>query len=55
MPDDEQQYRVVTPAQLSEGYFLKDGAFIYERRYQVVRQLPDGNWLVCEPRAKEKA
>lgn len=41
--------RIVTPAQLSEGWFLKVGCTIVRRGFRVHHRLPDGNYLVYEP------
>lgn len=42
---------VVTPAQKVLGYrIFADGA-IFHADYEVIRELPDGNWLVKYPQA----
>ena len=54
MPEKEQQYRIVTAAQLTEGRLKKIGQFIYERRYEVVKKLPDGNCVVVEEKPNQE-
>ena len=44
--------RIVTPEQLAEGYsHISDDSrpIVYQRKYRVIRKLPDGNWEVEEP------
>jgi len=41
--------RVVTREQFERGYFERDGLVIKKRRYQLIRELPDGRYLVRAP------
>ena len=40
---------IVTPEHLKLGWLEKDGMFIRERKYQVIRRLEDGNYVVVAP------
>jgi hypothetical protein len=45
----EKRLRVVTPLQYQEGYFELKGMIAFQQDYQLVRRLPDGNYLVVDP------
>jgi hypothetical protein len=38
--------RVVTREELERGYLEREGMVIRKRRYEVIRELPDGRFLV---------
>lgn len=40
---------IVTPQQFADGWLEKDDQFIRERPYQLIRKLPDGNFVVVSP------
>jgi hypothetical protein len=41
--------RVVTREELERGYLERDGLVIRKRRYELIRELPDGRYLVRAP------
>lgn len=41
--------RIVTREELERGYFERDGLVIRKRRYELIRELPDGRFLVRAP------
>ena len=41
--------RIVTRDQLGQGYIERDGLVIKKRQYEVIRELPDGTFLVRAP------
>jgi hypothetical protein len=41
--------RVVTREELERGYFERDGIVVRKRRYELIRELPDGRYLVRAP------
>jgi hypothetical protein len=41
--------RIVTREELERGYFERDGLVIRKRRYELIRELPDGRYLVRAP------
>jgi hypothetical protein len=41
--------RVVTREELDRGYFERDGIVVRKRRYELIRELPDGRYLVRAP------
>lgn len=43
------QERVVTPEQYGQGYLVRDGMVVKKLRYELIRRLPDGNYLVRAP------
>lgn len=43
------KFRVVTPAQLAQGYYERCGEVVINRRYKVLRFLPNNNYVVEEP------
>jgi hypothetical protein len=43
------QELVVTPEQYAQGYLERDGIVIRKRPYQLIRRLPDGNYVVRAP------
>jgi len=38
--------RIVTREQYEQGYLERDGLVIRKRRYELIRELPDGRYLV---------
>lgn len=43
------QERVVTPEQYGQGYLVRDGMVVKKLQYELIRRLPDGNYLVRAP------
>ncbi len=41
--------RIVTAEQYAQGYLERDGLVIKKRPYELIRRLPDGNYLVRAP------
>jgi hypothetical protein len=41
--------RVVTRDQLDDGYLERDGMTVRRRKWELIRQLPDGRYLVRAP------
>ena len=41
--------RVVTREQLEQGYLERDGLVVRKRPYELIRELPDGRYLVRAP------
>ena len=41
--------RLITAAQLSEGYLERRGMIAYPRRYEVLRDNEDGTYFVSDP------
>ena len=41
--------RVVTREEFERGYFERDGIVVRKRRYELIRELPDGRYLVRAP------
>ncbi len=50
-----EQQRIVTPEQLAEGYCLFVEGAIVRLSYVVVRRLPNGNYVVREPKPPESS
>ncbi len=46
--------RVVTPEQYGQGYLERDGMVVKKRPYELIRRLPDGNYLVRAPEPPKK-
>jgi hypothetical protein len=44
----------VSPEQYSQGYLERDGVVIRKRRYELVRKLADGNYLVRAHKAPQQ-
>jgi hypothetical protein len=40
---------IITPEQRNDGWLIKDGQFIRERRFEIIRRLPNGNFVVVSP------
>lgn len=49
MVDPDHPYIVITPEQKRDGYFERRGFIAYPRRFHIVRQLTDGNFLALTP------
>jgi hypothetical protein len=47
--------RVVTPEQYAQGYFERDGMVVKRRPFELIRRLPDGNYLVRQPQSAQGA
>ena len=41
--------RVVTEEQYGQGYLVRDGMVVRKLKYELIRRLPDGNYLVRAP------
>ena len=41
--------RIVTREQFEQGYFERDGFVVRKRRYELIKELPDGRYLVRAP------
>ena len=41
--------RIVTREQFKQGYFERDGFSVKKRPYELIRELPDGRYLVRAP------
>lgn len=41
--------RIVTPGQLSEGYYEVRGMIGWNRKFREILRFDDGNYLVAEP------
>lgn len=51
---NEPRYMIVTPKQYRNGYLRIAGdGFVIQYRYQMVRSLADGNYIVVNPRASK--
>jgi hypothetical protein len=46
--------RIVTPEQYGQGYLEREGMVVRKRRYELIRKLPDGNYLVRAPEPPKK-
>ena len=46
---DNENLKVVTPAQLAEGYMVFNGLIAVRHEYMPIAKLPDGNWIVRAP------
>jgi hypothetical protein len=47
--------RVVTREQFEQGYLERDGLVVRKRRYELIRELPDGRLLVRMAEKPEQA
>ena len=47
--------RIVTREQYEQGYLERDGLVVKKRPYELIRELPDGTYLVRAPAAAEAA
>jgi hypothetical protein len=54
MPQHQKSYQelVVTKEQYGQGYLERDGLVIKKRPYELIRELPDGNYVVRVPENK---
>jgi hypothetical protein len=46
--------RIVTREELERGYLERDGLVIRKRRYELIRELPDGRFLVRAPQQPQQ-
>jgi hypothetical protein len=46
--------RIVTREQYEQGYLERDGLVVRKRRYELIRELPDGRYLVRAPEPQPK-
>jgi hypothetical protein len=46
--------RIVSPEQYADGYLERDGLVFKKRPYELIRKLPDGNYLVRAPEQPQK-
>jgi hypothetical protein len=51
VPQHQKSYQelVVTADQYAQGYLVRDGMVIKKRPYELVRELPDGKYVVRAP------
>ncbi|MEN6605893.1 MAG: hypothetical protein ABFD60_01520 [Bryobacteraceae bacterium] len=53
--EERQRYRVVTPEQLKEGYFVLNGVIAHRHSFAVIDKTPEGNYIVREPGVDNEA
>lgn len=49
-PTPERGERIVTPEQLSNGWYMRLGTVVFRTSYRIISRLESGNYLVEDPK-----